>query len=275
MITHKLVLAAFCLMVMPVCAETSSRASSRGEKRAHVGAIGKSVDTTPYNNNLNYNSQFTVEQDVYDSGFGTYYSPTISTTPISNQLGSLGVSLSGQNISITPSSPAVYLNVAALLNITNNIGISVGSMNGIYATRLTRQTVQEIQSFHYTTMVFSLKELGLSFDIGPYYMNKQMSSIQDAQGNSYNMKGLTMGFNYTSPTWNLNASYITGYSNIGGLNLDIGYNINRFQPYLGFGFATSPPTTDPNADPSADPSTWATVSLPVSWYWASGVSINF
>jgi len=273
MIIHKLILAIFCLTIMPpvVWAKTSSKS----KKHEHVGAIGKSVDTTPYINDENYNSQFTVEQDVYDSGFGTYYSPTISTTPINNQLGSLGISLSGQNISLTPSSPAVYLNVAVLLNITGNIGVSIGSMNGIYATRLTSQTVQEIQSFHYATMVFSLKELGLSFDIGPYYMNKQMSSIQDAQGNSYNMKGLTMGLGYTSKTWNLSTSYITGHSNIGGLNFDIGYNINRFQPYLGFGFATSPPTTDPNADPDADPSTWATVSLPVSWYWASGISVNF
>jgi len=248
---------------------------SSGDKHAHVGAIGKSIDTTPYSNNPVYNSQFTIEQDVYDSGFGTYYSPTISTTPINNNFGSLGITLSGQNISLTPSSPVVFLNIASMLNITEYLGISIGTMNGTYATRLTSQTVQEIQSFHYATMVFSLKELGLSFDIGPYYINKQMSAIQDAQGNSYNMKGLTMGINYTSNTWNLNASYITGYSNIGGLNLDIGYNIDRFQPYIGFGFATSPPAVDPNADPSADPSTLAMVNIPVSWYWSAGVSVDF
>ena len=270
MIFQKLALIIYCLMITPVFAKTGG-----GEKHEHVGALGKSIDTTPFNDDPDYNSQFTVEQDVYDSGYGTYYSPTISTTPINNKIGSLGISLSGQNISLTPSSPAMYANIAYLLNLNSYVGVSVGSMDGIYMTRLTKQTSQEFQCFHYATMVFILKKLGLSFNIGPYYMNKQMSSIQDAQGNSYNMKGLTMGFNYTSKTWNLNTSYITGYSNIGGLNMDIGYNIGRYQPYLGFGFATSPPTTDPNANPNADPSTWATVSLPASWYWASGLSINF
>ena len=221
-------------------------------------ASGKSIDTTPFSD---YKYQLTVEQDVYDTGYGTYYSPTLSATPVNNQTGSIGLSLSGQNISLTPSSPVAYANIAGMLNYNEYLGIAIGTMEGYYMTNQPSINLQSLQSFHYATVVFNYKPWGLSYNIGPYYMNKQMSSVQDANGNGYDMKGVTMALNYNSKTWNLNTSFISGYSNIGGLNMDIGYNIGRFMPYLGMGFATNPPVNG--------------VWVPVSYYWASGLTINF
>ena len=138
-------------------------------------------------------------------------------------------------------------------------------MNGTVLTGVT------IQSFNYVSTVFMLPEWGVTLAIGPYYANSQMSGNINAQNKGVSLISFFMGLGYLWDKWSINTSYITSYSNVGGLNMDIGYQVGAFTPFIGWGLSTPAPVQ--NIDSGTGLS--AMEKSPIFYYYSMGLNINF
>ena len=168
--------------------------------------------------------------------------------------------LSGSN-----AGAATYLSLAYTYPLYKYFALSVGTMNGTVLTGVT------IQSFNYVSTVFMLPEWGVTLAIGPYYANSQMSGNINAQNKGVSLISFFMGLGYLWDKWSINTSYITSYSNVGGLNMDIGYQVGAFTPFIGWGLSTPAPVQ--NIDSGTGLS--AMEKSPIFYYYSMGLNINF
>jgi|GEM_PF-3143429 len=206
------------------------------------------------------NYQFSLERDSYD--FGDFYTPSFTA-----DIGNWNVQLSVQNLLLSGSnaSAATYLNVAYTYPIYEYFALSAGTMNGTVLTGVT------IQTFNYVSTVFMLPKWGVTWSIGPYYANSAMTGIVTAQNMGVSSIGLATGLGYVQDKWVANATYISSYSNVGGLNMDVGYKLGPITPYIGWGVSTPAPIQ--NTDPDS-----GIVSMQKSHlfcYYSLGLNLNF
>ncbi len=218
----------------------------------------ENIETPDIEKESNY--QFSLERDSYD--FGDFYTPSFTA-----DIGNWNVQLSVQNLLLSGSnaSAATYLNVAYTYPIYEYFALSAGTMNGTVLTGVT------IQTFNYVSTVFMLPKWGVTWSIGPYYANSAMTGIVTAQNMGVSSIGLATGLGYVQDKWVANATYISSYSNVGGLNMDVGYKLGPITPYIGWGVSTPAPIQ--NTDPDS-----GIVSMQKSHlfcYYSLGLNLNF
>ncbi len=229
-----------------------SVAKGRGHKPAKIANIIPNIEK-------NENYQFSLERNAYD--FGNYYTPSFSA-----DMGNWSAELSVQNLLLSGSNAqaATFLNLSYTYPLYNYFALSAGTMNGTVLTGIT------IQSFNYASTVFILPEWGVAMSIGPYYANSQISGIVTAQNAGVSDIGLVTGLSYLHNKWLVNASYISGNSNVGGLNMDIGYKMGLITPYIGWGLSTPAPIQ--NVD---DTGIISMEKSPIFYFYSLGLKADF
>ncbi len=253
----------FILLIVPML----SLAKGHGHKPVKMADVTPDVEVVEdvedekiSNIEKEDNYQLSLERNAYD--FGDFYTPSFTA-----DIGNWNVQLSVQNLLLSGSnaSAATYLNVAYTYPIYEYFALSAGTMNGTVLTGVT------IQSFNYVSTVFMLPKWGVTWSIGPYYANSAMTGIVTAQNQSVDSIGLTTGLGYVQDKWVANATYISSYSNVGGLNMDVGYKFGPVTPYIGWGVSTPAPIQNTDSDSGI-------ISMqksPLFCYYSLGLNLNF